>query len=176
MNAGIGAWLSRVWESHLLEGFIAVELAVGLIGGLGPALVLAYSYTRMYTVVFFICVALIGTCIGLEIPLLTRYLERYGSLRQAISNVMSIDYAGALGASLLFPLVLLPNLGLMKTFPAVGLLNVGVAGLTIWFFGAQLRWVKTMMGAFVLGIFVCVYACSRRVLDDHRRVSPIQTK
>jgi len=153
---GIGAWLSRTWDSHLLEGFIAVELAVGLIGGLaGPALFLAYTFTRMYTVVFFIFVALIGTCIGLEIPLLTRYLERYGSLRQAISDVMSIDYAGALGASLLFPLVLLPNLGLMKTFPAVGLLNVGVAALTIWFFRAQLKWVKTMTLAAMIGI-VCL--------------------
>ena len=137
---GIGAWLSRTWKTGLLEGFIAVEIAVGLIGGLaGPGLFWAYTYTSAYQVVLFIVVGLIGTGIGLEIPLLTRYLEQFGTLRTAISDVMSVDYAGALGASVLFPLVLLPTLGLMKTFPAVGLLNLSVAGLTVWFFRHQLQ-------------------------------------
>ena len=54
---GVGAWLSRTWKTHLLEGFIAVEIGVGILGGLaGPTLFWAYTYTRVYEVVLFVFV------------------------------------------------------------------------------------------------------------------------
>ena len=41
--------------------------------------------------------------------------------------MLTFDYLGALGASLLFPLVLVPKLGLVRVADAVRAVNVGVA-------------------------------------------------
>jgi len=46
--------------------------------------------------------------------------------------VLALDYVGALLASILFPLVLAPHLGLVRSAFLCGLLNVGVAGLALW--------------------------------------------
>jgi spermidine synthase len=45
--------------------------------------------------------------------------------------VLTFDYLGALAVSLLFPLVLAPYLGLVRTGFLFGMLNVGVALWTI---------------------------------------------
>jgi len=154
---GIGAWLSRTMKEALLERFIAVEVLVGMIGGLaGPLLFGAYTWTQGYVAALFVFVGVIGIGVGLEIPLLTRYLEQYGGLRKTISDVMSVDYAGALGAALLFPLVLLPYLGLMKTFPAIGLLNLSVAAVTIFAFRRRLKNLWWLSGATAIGIALMV--------------------
>ena len=41
--------------------------------------------------------------------------------------MLAVDYLGALAASLLFPLLLVPHLGLVRTGFLFGLLNVAVA-------------------------------------------------
>ena len=67
----------------------------------------------------------IGTLIGLEIPILTRILRQYDSLKSALSNALSLDYCGSLIAALIFPYVLLPFLGTMHTSVITGLINWG---------------------------------------------------
>jgi len=64
-------------------------------------------------------------------PLLTRLLGGWGALKDTLANVLAFDYLGALLASVLFPLVLLPELGLLKTSFAIGLLNLGVVGVNL---------------------------------------------
>ena len=168
---GAGAWLSRYFGSdHLVLRFAQIEIAVGLVGGLaGPLLFAAYTWTSTYTPVMFGFVGVIGALVGLEIPLLTRYLESYGSLRRAISDVMAVDYVGALVASVAFPLVLLPTLGLLKTFMAVGLLNQAVGGLTLLVFRRRVSatlWVP-------LGVAVAVLAgllgVSERIMSRYEK-------
>jgi spermidine synthase len=53
--------------------------------------------------------------VGIELPLLTRMLEQVGGLRVAIARALALDYVGALVGSLLFPLVLLPLVGLLAS-------------------------------------------------------------
>ena len=154
---GVGAWLSRWAHDRLLERFIAVEIALGVVGGLaGPALFAAYTWTRLYPVVLFSIIGVLGTGIGLEIPVLTRYLERYGGPRRTISDVMAVDYLGALAASVAFPLVLLPTLGLLKTFPATGLLNLAVAVVTAIAFRKQLQGANRLIAAGLAGAVLLV--------------------
>src|SRR5262249_35781473 len=50
------------------------------------------------------------------------------------ANVLSFDYVGALVASIIFPLFLLPYFGLQKTSFVVGLLNLSVVFLNLWVF------------------------------------------
>jgi spermidine synthase len=68
----------------------------------------------------------IGFLVGLEIPLLIRILKSF-DFRETVSNVLTFDYVGALVASLLFPLLLMPHLGMIRTGFLFGILNAAVA-------------------------------------------------
>ena len=64
----------------------------------------------------------VGTLVGLEIPLVMRILKSAMSqLKDLVSQVLTFDYLGALAVSIAFPLVLVPHLGLIRTGPAVWL-------------------------------------------------------
>ncbi|WP_457326461.1 polyamine aminopropyltransferase, partial [Roseateles sp. P5_E11] len=88
-------------------------------------------------------VLLVGALVGLEIPLVMRILKRHFSarygLKDLVSQVLTFDYLGALLVALAFPLVLVPQLGLVRTGIAFGLLNVAVAVWALWIFRAELR-------------------------------------
>ena len=136
---GVGSWLSRLIQEDLLARFIALEVWLGLIGGSSvPALYIFYAYTDSYRYCMLVLILLIGTLIGLEVPLLTRVLRSYGSLRTILSDVLSLDYLGSLVAALLFPFVFMPVLGAMHTSLLSGLVNVAVAIAMLWVFRAVL--------------------------------------
>ena len=129
---GLGSWASRLFRDNLLSRFIALEMWLGLVGGLSvPVLYLAYAHSDHYRYGMLSLVMVIGLLIGLEVPLLARILRGIGSLRTILSNVLSLDYLGSLFAALLFPYLLLPLLGSLHTSLAAGLINllVGVGVL-----------------------------------------------
>ncbi|MFA5140206.1 MAG: polyamine aminopropyltransferase [Elusimicrobiota bacterium] len=131
-SMGLGAWLSKFVRQELLRAFVAVEIWVGLVGGLSAlALFAAFAYTTTYLPALFGLGGLIGCLIGFEIPLLIRILAEEGVLRVTVSDVLAADYVGALAASLLFPTLLVPHLGMMKTSFLFGLMNVAVAYATL---------------------------------------------
>lgn len=124
---GAGAWISRFVDERLARCFIEVELAVALIGGLSaPVLFLAFSSVGAFLVVLYGIVFAIGTLVGLELPLLMRLLKEHLDFEDLISRVLAFDYLGALFASLLFPMFLVPRLGLVRTSLLCGLLNAAV--------------------------------------------------
>lgn len=124
---GVGSWFSRAIHQRLLKRFVELEIWLGLFGGLTvPALYIAYTYTDAYQYFMLLLILILGTLIGLEIPLLTRILRSYGSLRTILSNVLSMDYLGALVAAILFPFFCLPVLGPFHTSMFTGALNVVV--------------------------------------------------
>jgi spermidine synthase len=77
--------------------------------------------------------------VGTELPLLVRMLNRYGELRRIVAQALSFDYLGCLAGSILFPLVLLPAVGLMRTAFLVGLVNLGVAFYALRVFRPRFR-------------------------------------
>ena len=106
---GIGSFLSKYCTKHLLRTFFIVELTVGLVGGLSSlALFAAFAVLQSYVPLLVMVCLVLGTLVGLEIPLLVRIFRRHTTLKAALGNVLALDYLGALVASLLFPLVLLP--------------------------------------------------------------------
>ena len=122
---GVGSWLSRYIVRGVVARFVAIELLVGVVGGSSSLLLfLAFAYTDAFRPVLYALVLAIGTLVGLEIPLLMRILRERFSFKDVVANVLTFDYIGALGASLLFPLVLVPRLGLVRSAMAFGLLNV----------------------------------------------------
>jgi len=132
---GIGSWLSRYVVRGVVTRFVQVELLVGVIGGFSSMLLfLAFAYTSAFRPVLYGIVLMIGTLVGLEIPLLMRILRERFAFKDVIANVLTFDYIGALGASLLFPLLLVPKLGLVRSALLFGLVNVLVALWSIHLF------------------------------------------
>ncbi len=125
---GLGAWASRAVVARELAMFIRVEILIAAIGGPAAALLfLAFDRVADFRLPLYGLVLVIGTLVGLEIPLLMRILKDRLAFADLVSRVLAFDYVGALAASLLFPLVLVPQLGLIRTGFLFGLANVGVA-------------------------------------------------
>lgn len=125
---GAGAWVSRFVEDRALARcFIEVELGVALVGGLSaPLLFAAFSRVDVFGVVLYGFVFAIGLMVGLELPLLMRLLKEHLDFEDLVSRVLAFDYLGALFASLMFPIFLVPRLGLVRTSLICGLLNAAV--------------------------------------------------
>ena len=156
---GIGSYLSRFVREELLSAFVYIEIALGIIGGFSGLLLYAtFSLTENYYLFAFSLIMVLGAGIGLEIPLLTRIVRPFNSLREAVSQVLSFDYFGALLASLAFPLLLLPYLGTMRTALVVGLLNLSVAVLNLTMFRDQLPKFRQQMAITLTGMAALVIA------------------
>ncbi|MBX9814618.1 MAG: spermidine synthase [Proteobacteria bacterium SG_bin5] len=124
---GVGSWCSRYARGDALRLFVRVELLIALLGGgSAAALFLAFPLIEQFRVALYGLVLLIGFLVGLEIPLLMRLLKGF-DFRETVSSVLTFDYVGALVASLAFPLLLMPHLGMIRTGFLFGILNAGVA-------------------------------------------------
>lgn len=137
---GIGSYISRFINKNLLVQFIGFEILLGFLGGISvPVLYLAFAYTDMFYAFKTGFIISIGILIGLEVPLLTRLLDKYYALKVNISNILSLDYFGALIATLLFPFILLPFLGTFKSSLFFGLVNMMIGFINLWAFSEEIQ-------------------------------------
>ncbi|MFP2908969.1 polyamine aminopropyltransferase [Pyxidicoccus sp. 3LFB2] len=155
---GIGSYLSRFIERGVAQRFVEVELAVALLGGLcAPLLFLTFTLTDMFQVALYGSVIAIGTLVGLEIPLLLRILKDQLKFKDLVSQVLSLDYLGALAASLAFPLLLVPKLGLVRTSLLFGVLNAAVGLWSTWLLAPLLgNPLRLRVKAVLLTVFLLV--------------------
>jgi spermidine synthase len=138
---GIGAWLSRFFKKELLSWFIQLEILVGLVGGISSAtLFLLFEHALSFRLILYLLVGLTGILVGLELPLLMNILKNRYEFRDLVSRVFTFDYIGALLASIVFPLLLVPYLGLIRTSCFFGILNVLVAMIVLVKFRAEIKW------------------------------------
>ncbi len=153
---GVGSYLSRFFERQLPAHFLRIELLVALVGGALPAvLFLANAYVPgAFRFLLYVLGLAVGTLVGLEIPLVMRILRRNVALRDLVSQVLTFDYLGALAVSVAFPLLLVPQLGLIRTGLLFGLMNAGVALWALWLFRHELRRVQAHAVACVLTLGV----------------------
>lgn len=156
---GIGSLISTRIKHHD-TAFAWNEVALSLVGGFSVlALYASYSLTPYYWLIFVLLSLVIGACIGLEIPLMMKLFKaRSGKTTiNLLGKVLALDYFGALIASLLFPFLLLPYLGLMRTAFAVALLNVVIAFIIFLRLGVTVRTnlfvigtITVLLGGFIL--------------------------
>jgi len=163
---GVGSYLSRFFERQLPAHFLRIELLVALIGGALPAILfIANAYAPgSFRFLLYAMVFLVGTLVGLEIPLVMRILKRNVALKDLVSQVLTFDYLGALAVSVAFPLVLVPQLGLIRTGLLFGLMNAAVALWALWLFRHELR--QFAAHALASGITL-VALCAAFVGADH---------
>src|SRR4051794_10326652 len=130
---GVGSWLSRFIDKNIAERFVEIELSVAVVGGFSaPLLFLSFAHLSYFGIVLYGVVFVIGVLVGLEIPLLMRILKDELDFKDLVSRVLAFDYIGALVASLLFPIFLVPKLGLNRTSLLFGMLNAAVGIWGTW--------------------------------------------
>jgi len=148
---GIGSALSRYLNRGLVYRFIWIELLLGVIGGFSSALLmLAFAFTQGFSIILYALVTVMGILVGLEIPLLMRIVKDRYNFRDVIAHVLTFDYLGALAASLIFPIILVPRLGLVRSAMLFGLINVAVALWTTFIFANQLATTRALRAACLL--------------------------
>ncbi|NSX53341.1 polyamine aminopropyltransferase [Parasulfitobacter algicola] len=163
-SMGFGAWLSR-FVSNALTGFVRAQIALGIIGGFcAPLLFMTYAFFGVVGLPLYSALILIGVLSGMEIPLIARVLKDLGATSFRFENVLTADYIGALAASLLFPLLIIPHLSLMAASLVFGCLNLMVAGISVWLFRNEFRigtWI--FLGTALLASFAALIASEKLV-------------
>lgn len=145
-SMGIGAFFSRYFTRNLLSWFIQLEILVGLVGGISSCLLfMLFDQVASFRLILYLLVGLTGTLVGLEIPLLMNILKNRMEFQDLVAKVFTFDYIGALLASIIFPLMLVPHLGLMRTSFFFGILNVAVAMVVLIKFREEVQWAKYLM-------------------------------
>lgn len=137
---GMGSLASKYIERHLLTWFVRVEMLVGFVGGISATLLyLLFGYIDSFHVVLYLLVFITGALVGVELPLLMRILKDQVEFRSLVANIFTFDYVGALLASVIFPLVLMPTIGILRTSYLFGLLNVAVGLVLLVRFRKEIR-------------------------------------
>lgn len=133
---GLGALLAKPFVDRAASSFIAVEAALGLVGG-ASATALYVTFTTLgsqnVSLAVLVCAtAAIGMLVGAEVPLLMSLLQtgrRSGAAEsgRVLANLNAADYLGALVGGLLWPFLLLPALGMQQAAAITGLINIAAA-------------------------------------------------
>ena len=144
-SMGIGSYVTKFFSKNLLAWFVQIEIMVGLVGGFSSLILFAlFAQVDYFQLVLYVLVSLTGILVGLEIPLLMRILEGRYEFKDLVSKVFTFDYIGALLASIIFPIWLVPKLGLMRTSFFFGMLNIGVAYWVCYKFKNEIAWSKSL--------------------------------
>ncbi|WP_371319822.1 polyamine aminopropyltransferase [Variovorax sp. dw_308] len=157
---GVGSWLSRYFERQLPAHFLRIELLVALVGGALPAILFIANawLPGAFRLLLYGLVLVVGMLVGLEIPLVMRILKRNVALKDLVSQVLTFDYLGALAVSIAFPLLLVPQLGMIRTGLLFGFMNAAVAVWALWLFRHELRRVGSHAVACALTLAVIAAA------------------
>lgn len=167
-SMGVGAFLSRYFNRNLLRWFIQIELLVGMVGGFSaPLLFILFPVASSFRLVLYAFVFLTGTLVGLEIPLLMRILKDKVEFKELVSRVFTFDYIGALLAALIFPLLLVPHLGLIRTSLFFGILNILVGFFLAIHFGKEIRRISVVKVTAILLLIteLIAFVFAERILN-----------
>ncbi len=163
---GAGSYISRFIQKNLFDTFIFIEIILGFVGGISATILyLIYAYTPHYYLYNFVIISILGVLIGLEIPIVARIINKYSSLKETVADIFSFDYVGALAASILFPLVLLPWLGIIKTALFIGLINILVAFYNALLFRKLLKYSKLQISVSttIFAVFIVGFIFSHKI-------------
>jgi len=152
-SMGLGSWVSKYFDKNLLAWFIRIEILVGLVGGTSSSILfLVFESVSSFRIILYGLISFTGILVGLEIPLLMRILQDRFEFKDLVSKVFTFDYIGALIASLVFPLLLIPYLGLVRTAYMFGMLNVLVALITCINFRHEIKGARYLQSASIISM------------------------
>lgn len=133
---GAGALLVKPLLGHPAATFVAVEILLGVVGGLSAVtLYVTFSFYGASGWVLVAGTAVIGVLVGAEVPLLMTLLQRGSAAVDAqgsgriLADLNAADYAGALLGGLAWPFLLLPLAGQVRGAALTGLVNLVAAAV-----------------------------------------------
>ncbi len=165
---GLGSYLSKYIVRNVIAVFIEIELIIGLVGGCSAAILFSlFEVTVYFRPLLYSLIGVTGVLVGLEIPLIMRVLKNKFEFRDLVSKIFTFDYIGALFASLLFPIVLVPHLGLIRSSFLFGIINVLVALWALYLFKGEVPRPRILAaaGAGLLGLLVAGVVYSGSILQ-----------
>ncbi len=162
---GIGSYLAKFVKNRLLEIFISVEVWIGLVGGASSMALFAVNamIPPVFAPFFYLLCASLGIMVGIEIPLLVRLLNRGQTVSEALSNVLALDYIGALAGALAFPLIALPFLGLSRASIVFGIMNLAVAAVGTKLLPGAAKWMITKIALAAIFLLILLVFSTRWV-------------
>lgn len=166
-SMGIGSYFAKYLKKNIILSFVQIELLIGLIGGSSAALLfVSFEFVQNnFNILLYSLISIIGILVGAEIPLLMRILKDNFEFSDLISKVFAFDYIGALIASLLFPLFLIPHLGLIRSSFLFGVLNILVALLSIKLFESKLPQKLYKLALIFLFLLLIGFIYSERIMS-----------
>ena len=163
---GIGAAMqSRLKDTHLVEKFIAVEIALALIGSFAPIGIYSiFGYaSELLLIALYGSAALIGFLIGFEIPIVLRINKRFSEeLKSNVAVIFSMDYIGAFVGMLVWVTYLKSNFPLTEVSFIICGFNFAVMIATFFYF-IKKKYVnlkKISIVAIILTSLICYWGYS----------------
>ncbi len=162
-SMGVGSYFAKFIKGNLINKFVEIEILIGIIGGISSVvLFILFNTLAHFEAVLYLFVFFTGCLVGVEIPILMNILKDRVRFKDLVSNVFAFDYIGALLASILFPLVLIPNLGIVKTPLFFGLINISIAIFLCFYLKKELSKPVSLkfksIGAFILLVVLFVFS------------------
>lgn len=155
---GIGADLQkRLKDKLLLDKFIAAEILLGILGGLGPLLLLfAYGLApEYYVIVQYTFICSIGLLLGFELPLIARLNSVYtDQLKVNLGKVLKMDYIGALAGALIWVFILPKFFTLIESAFILGLMNLSAAVILLLYFRKKVELSGRLWTFFLLALII----------------------
>jgi spermidine synthase len=159
---GIGADLQkRLNDKLLIDKFIAAEILLGILGGLGPlALLFTYGLAPAYYIIIqytFICS--IGLLLGFELPLIARLNSVYTQqLKVNLGKVLKMDYIGALAGALLWVFLLPRFFTLIESAFVLGLMNLCAAAILLLYFNTGITLKRRLWIFFIAALVLLSFS------------------
>lgn len=166
-SMGLGSLWQQRFVDHLMDRFLQIEIALGIVGGIASLVIFAsfvwFDGLRLgdllaYRVVLYVFAMAIGAFIGCEIPLLIRINSQYiGQLRTNLSAILCTDYVGSLIGALLFAYYLITRFDLYQIGLICGCVNVTLALVGLVYFWPFVRRKLWIGAACCLGFAVLAF-------------------
>lgn len=143
-SLGVGAF----WYRYLADrpaNFFRIEVALAVVGPLGLVAMVLFNSAPdvrfplkepLVLTASHLPVVVVGVLSGLEIPFLSGLID---SEDESFSEVLGVDYLGSLVGTVVYALVLYPNVGLVTSIFVLGLANAVAALLFAWEFDRSSR-------------------------------------
>ncbi|MCB0283722.1 MAG: polyamine aminopropyltransferase [Calditrichaeota bacterium] len=162
---GIGADLQKHFsDKYIFDYFIFWEIIIGLTGAFGP-IVFIYVYGKYpmeFVLIQYFFIIVIGLIIGFEIPLISRINESYiHQLKLNLAAVLKMDYIGSLSGALAWIFVLPRFFEQVQSAFVLGLLNLAVAGFTLYFFRENIKHTKLLFILIIISIAATAFGFSQ---------------
>jgi len=158
----IWAYFSRYLEKNALTNFLKVELFLSVVWASSVIIIkLFYIFLSnndlSFQFIYFFLTIFLGSLIWIEIPLVAAvYKQLKIKTKSIISDVFTFDYIWGLLASLLFPIILLPYLGLYNISIFIWSLNLLVAFLYLNYLKQKNKKLKKLDNKFFTQFYLII--------------------